>query len=143
MNAIKSVFKIVFSNIIWFLVFLIVLGIANLLTKVIDNSVYVNIVQFFNVNIILLLILALVFMVAEVFWALMFPFNLLAPFFSAVGSLYLMMFLFKMLILLGFFVKTDFYTMFRTLYSVLVPVVFVIVLIAGYIKIMLGVGKKK
>jgi len=135
----RSAGKIISSKIIGFVVFLILLGIANLIMNYFDNQIYQDIILFFNDNLVLLLILAFVGMISELFWIFIFPFNIIAPIISAVYGTFVLKFLLNFLDLINLYLKTGINVTNDWLYWA----VFWIVLIVGYLVLFSRIGSKK
>jgi len=75
--------------------------------------------------------MALLFFVAEVFSVLDFPFNLPAPFFSAVSSMFLISFIFDLLNYANF----SSYPTVQLIERVIYPIVFITIMAFGYVRI--------
>lgn len=134
----RPVLRIIFSNILGFIMFLILLAIANLLVPHIPSSVYESIVDFFNSNILLFFGMMLVGMINEIFWSFFFPFNILAPITSATLSIFIVTFIYRA----WYFIDSYVHTNIVLPSSVYVPVA-LIVLFIGYITILARQGKPK
>jgi hypothetical protein len=124
-----GVFKIIFGRILGFLGFLILLGIANLLKFLIHDSLYVGIIDFLNVNLFLLLIMLVVGMVNDLFW--LFKYNIFAPLVSAVLSVFIVTFFYRITIFITAY-KGITFEMPLNIFYYIVPAV---VLVGGYILI--------
>jgi len=133
----RSIIHIFFSRILGFLLFLILLGIANLLVKYIHNSVYIAIVNFLFDNLVLLIIILFISLLADIFWRFWFPFNLPAPILSAVSSIYMIKYIYNLWILIDSFVNTGITFQIGIIYKI----VFWVVVIAGYINILIRLGR--
>ena len=131
----KSVFSVILSKIFGFLFFLLMVYVANLLTQYIDSEIYTEILHFINRNFTFLVITSLILMLGEIFFAIYFPFNLPAPLFSSIGSIMIVTFIGKIFLLVDSFTGENIYLIFRILSYVVYPLVFLIVLIGGYISI--------
>jgi hypothetical protein len=123
-------FKIIFSKIIGFLIFLILLGIANLGKFFYHNILYIGIVEFFTANIFLLFILFIIGMVNDLFW--LFKYNILAPIVSAGYSLFIIEFFYRISIFITAYQNVTF-NIPIILFYIIIPV---IVLIGGYVLIL-------
>lgn len=126
--------RIVLARIGGFLFFLILLGLANIFFEH-------KIVLFFNSQIVFLFVMTILFMIGELFNNSKFPLNLPAPVFNAVGGVLLVIFIFKIFGLIESYV--DLALPFNLLLSITIPVVFFIVLIAGYVHIFVSIGKPR
>lgn len=97
MYMVKSSFRIVMGKTMGFLVFLIVLGLANILEKSVSNPVYSRVLDFFNMTILLFFAIVIFGILSELFWNFIFPFNILAPWFSGILGLLISNLIFLML----------------------------------------------
>ena len=137
----NKIFRIVFSKILGIMLFLIMLFIVNRLnTRISGLDVFV---RFLNNNAIFLIVMSLLFMIVEITFALPFPINLPAPVFSASVSMMVVEFIFRIFGLIGTLVKQDIYSALSPLRFLAFPVVFIAVLVGGYITIFTSLGKKK
>lgn len=128
----KSVPKIVIWKIVGFLIFLILLGVANYFTRYIPGNFYYSIVQFFNGNLGLIVVMMLFGMLSEVFWNLFFPLDLVAPIISAISSIFSVTFVYRIWLLVDSYVGTGVEIPMGGVYRL----VFWLVLIIGYIVVL-------
>ncbi|MCK4476848.1 MAG: hypothetical protein KAU16_08990, partial [Methanophagales archaeon] len=105
---------------------------ANALTIFIMNPLFHQVVQFLNKNIVLLIVMFVIFLIGEVFNALIFPLNLPAPLFDAIGSVFLVAFIFRIFAFLDAFTKENIFQIFTRLSFLIYLLVFIIVLLGGY-----------
>lgn len=131
----KSIIWIILSRFFGLVFFLILLLILNALTFYFNNYAFNQVVQFLNNNIGLIVIMTLIFLVGELFNALIFPVNLPAPLFSAIGSVLVVLFIFRIFTLIESLLGENIFQVFRDFSSFIYALVFIIVLIAGYIGI--------
>lgn len=131
----QSPTKIVITNLIQLIVFLIALGLLNFFVNYFDNKIFYEIVKLLNNSIWLILVFSIIFTIAEVFGSFSFPLNMPAPIFNAIGSIFLLNFLFKIFVKVGQLTDIDTFLSISKLFSVLYPIVFLLVLIGGYISI--------
>lgn len=103
----RSVFRIILSNIAGFIFFLIILAVANILLKYIPSAIYADVVKFFNANIILFLVMMLISMVNDIFWSFYFPLNILAPVSSALLSIFIIVFFYRVWDFLNSYIQSD------------------------------------
>lgn len=129
MGQLGRVMKIILSKLVGFLIFILLIGLLNLLTLFITYPVYQSAVDVINASLWTLIALGLLFTVAEIFWALDYPWDIPAPFFSAVSSMFLISFI---ITLLEFALGQDFL---GGLEWIIYVIVFLIVLISGFMKI--------
>ena len=140
MRQIKSVTAVLFSRLIGFILFLIIIALLNFLVLYIDNITFTAVVHFLNQNIWIMILFSLLIAGGELFSVLTLPFNLPYPLFNAIGSLFLVKFLFNILS----FVNNELINVsvpnigitFKSLFIIIAAIVFLIVLISGYVKIL-------
>ncbi len=137
----KKIPKILLSRIIGLMIFLIILGVLNLVH--VNLRVYSIWVSFLNDNAVLLIIMSLIFMIAEIFFELIFPLNLGAPIFSSTASMLLVTFIFRIFSVIDLMLMTRLFSLLWPLSIIVYPIVFVAVFIGGYISIFCKLGKKK
>ena len=137
----KSVAKIILLRLIGFVAFLILLGIANIISGVIQLQIFTSIVELFNSNILLLFVITVIFLIGEIFWAFRFPFNLPAPIVSSVGAVVCLIFFFRLFSYFKTFFEFDIPESVMTWSLVIYPLLFFIVLIAGYVSIVVKLAK--
>lgn len=135
-----KIFHTIMSKLIGFVIFLIVLGLTNYVADYLP-AVSRDIVHFFNQNILLLFLITIILMIGEALGLLAFPFNMAAPIFNAIGSVFLVTFIFTIIIffnsLIGVRMRIPIH-----LFSFFTSIfVFVMVIIVGYVKIFTDIGK--
>jgi len=131
----ESVAEVLVSRIIGLIIFLIVLGILNILAGAyVQTPIFLQIVAFLNANLGLLILITAIFLIGDLFGALAFPLNLPGPIFGAVGAVFLVMFLFRLFSLVGEITGVEVFALFeKTLALPVYMLVFIVVLIGGYI----------
>lgn len=132
---VRGISSILLRGIAGILFFIIVWVLANFFSQYTTNESVLMVLDTVNANIVLLLVIAILFLTGELLFAFRFPFSLPAPLFNAVGGVLIASFVFNMLYLVDDLAE-------QTIFRVLEPVtwlvyflVFVIVLIAGYIQV--------
>ena len=101
--------------------------------------VYLQVLGFLNANLGLLILIAVLFLIGALFGALVVPLNLPAPIFSALGAVFLVIFLLWLLLLIGTITDTGFFSLFdRALTLPVYLFVFIIAPVAGYIGLFTG-----
>jgi hypothetical protein len=118
------------------ILFLIIIVLANILTHYVADPVYLAGVSFLNENFWLLLLISIILMVGDLFFAFPFPINLPAPIIRAVGSVFVIAFMLHVFKWVDSVTATSLYPFIWVLSYVIVPVVFIIVLVSGYFEIM-------
>lgn len=135
-----SAARIVIGRIAGFIFFLILLGVANILAPSTQNQVFIDIVVFFNSNLLLLLAITFIGMANEIFWNSSFPALLLAPISGTILSIYNIMFFYALWNFLdSSYFKTNAPIPINTIYAI-VPL---FVLVIGYITVLSRSLKKK
>ncbi len=131
----RSTFWMIASRVIGIIVFLLLLWIANLLTSVIDNRIYTDIVGFLNSNIWLIILIAIFSFLSEIFGLLVFPFNLPTPLFNGLASIFIVAFIIAIIKLIGKIFGTGTFNFFDNISYLIYAAVFVIVIVIGFISI--------
>ena len=124
------------SRMIGIICFLIVVVLANILTYYVANSVYHSGVDFMNKNFWLLILIAVILLVSDLFGAFPFPLNLPAPIIKAIGSVFCIAFILRVFQWVDTVTAMNLYPAFWFVSFLVVPLVFLIVLATGYFKIM-------
>jgi len=124
------------SRMIGIICFLIVVVLANILTFYVTSPVYDSGVTFLNENFWLLVLIAIIFLVADLFGAFPFPLNLPAPIIRAFGSVFCIAVIQIVFQWVDGISGTTLYQFFWLISFILVPLVFFIVLASGYYEIM-------
>ena len=130
------------SRMIGIICFLIVVVLANILTFYISNPLYNEGVNFLNLNFWLLLLIGIIIFISDIFGALPFPLNLPAPIIKAIGSVFIIAFVLRVFQWVDSTTGNNIYHYFWLLSFVIVPVVFIIVLLAGYYEILCDLWAK-
>lgn len=131
----ESATGILLSRIGGFIFFLILLAVLNILSGgYVQSPIFVRIVEFLNASLGLLILITALFLLGDLFGILTFPLNLPAPVFNAFGAVFLVTFLFRLFVLVGEITGvTVFAVLERTLAIPVTILVFIVVLIGGYI----------
>ena len=130
------------SRMIGIICFLIVVVLANILTFYISNPLYHAGVDFLNLNFWLLILIGIIIFIADIFGAFPFPLNLPAPIIRAIGSVFIIAFVLRIFQWVDDTTGNNIYHYFWLLSFVIVPVVFIIVLLAGYYEIICDLWAK-
>ncbi len=123
---------IIFKRFIGFIVLIIFLIVANILVKYVNNSVYTNVIGFFNSVIALFIILLFIGTINEILWSLNFPFNLIAPVTGAILSIFIVDFFYRLWQLVQSYADIHVELPMAIIY----PFVFVVVLVLGYLSLL-------
>jgi hypothetical protein len=124
------------SRMMGIIFFLIVVVLTNILTNYVTNPLYHSGVTFLNENVWLMIIIAIVWLVADTFGVFEFPLNLPAPIISAMGSVFFIVFILRVIQWGDTIAGTNLYPPFSLISVIIVPFVFVIVLASGYYHIL-------
>lgn len=134
----QSPIRIVIHDIVSFIVFLIILGFLNISLDFFDSNILFEVVRLLNNNIWLIFVFSVIFTIGEVFGSFRFPGNLPAPIFNAIGSIFLLNFLFKIFRLVGNLSEINTFDNLSKSFPFLYPIIFLLVLLGGYISILSG-----
>jgi len=137
-ERVQSPTRIIIHDIVSFIVFLIILGFLNISLDFFDSNILSEVVRLLNNNIWLIFIFSIIFTIGELFGSFRFPSNLPAPIFNAIGSIFLLNFLFKIFNLVGKLSEVDTFQSLTKIFPLLYPIVFLLVLLGGYISILSG-----
>lgn len=131
----RSVVGVLVSWAIGLVIFLVLLGVLNILTgSYVQAPIFVRIVGFLNANLGLLILISVVFLIGDLFGTLIFPLNLPGPIFGAVGAVFLVMFLLHLILLVGEITGIGLFAQFGRTFAVpIYLIVFILTLIGGYI----------
>lgn len=132
--------KVLFKGILGIIVFLIFVGILNIVAVGVSAWEYHAVVGFFNYNLLFILLISAIMLVGDVFEAFIFPFRILYPFFNAIGGALYVVLAFRGLDLIGYLSRVDFTSVLLPFYYTVIVVVFVVVLVVGLVRVFVGVG---
>jgi hypothetical protein len=138
----KPLSWIFISRMMLIICFLIVVVLANILIFYVPDPVYQSGVTFLNTNFWLFILIAVIFLAADLFGAFPFPLNLPAPIIMAFGSVFCIAFILLFFQWFDTIYGTTLYQFFWLTSFILVPIVFLIVLASGYYKIMQNLWSK-
>ena len=135
-NRNKSLSWVFVSRMIGIICFLIIVVLANILKFYLSSPVYQSGIMFLNTNFWLFILIAIIFLVADLFGAFPFPLNLPAPIIRAFASVFCIAVIQIVFQWVDGISGTSFYQFFWLITFILVPLVFLIVLASGYYEIM-------
>lgn len=142
-----SISFILFTRIGGFIFFLIILFFLNFLVDYIDNDLYDKAVELLNNNIVVITIMSLLFLISDLFSAIIFPFDLPSPIFAAIGSLLLVTFGLQVAQFVDEATELSFYETLERFSLPIYTVTFILVLVVGYFEVvrnlLLEVEEKK
>ena len=132
------------SRLIGIICILIVIVLANILTYYVSNPVYQSAVAFLNqpLNFWLLILICIILFIADIFGAFPFPLNLPSPIIKAIGSVFIIAYVLRIFEWFDSATGNNLYHYVWMLSFVIVPVVFIIVLLAGYCQIVCDLWAK-
>lgn len=126
------------SRMIGIICFLIVVVLAKILTTVISpEGIYAKAIEgILFANFWLLLLIAIIMFIADIFGAFPFPLNLPAPIIKAFGSIFCIAFVLEVIQWVDGAFGTLLYPLFWLPSLILIPLIFLLVLASGYFEIM-------
>jgi len=136
----KTVLSITLSRLIGLVVFLLILGLLNLIPF--NSLINLQVVHLLNQNLGIIIIFSVLFYLGELFFVFRFPLNIPAPIFNAMGGIILVGFIFQMLNMAGEVLSLDIFIAFKFLEHLASSLVFLMVIIFGYIKIFIDLKPK-
>lgn len=133
----RSLSWVFVSRMIGIICFLIIVVLAKILeTFTSAGGIYQRTAEgLLFANFWLLLLIAVIFLVADLFMAIPFPLNLPGPIIRAIGSVFCVALLLSIFQWIDSTAGTNIYQIFWLLSFVLVPLIFFIVLLTGYLEI--------
>lgn len=134
----------ILSRVLGLIIFLIMILAVNIMTNYVHNIILDEVVKFLNSELIIIILISVFFVVAEIFTALEFPFNLPTPLFNAIASIFVVSFLLDTFVFVIRIIIGENLTGTARLASFVVyPLVFIITIIIGYIGIFSHIGRHK
>jgi len=127
---------VIISRMITIISVLIVIVCANILAHYVSNPQFQSGVSFLNANFWLLLLIAIIILIGDIFSALPFPHSLPGPVIKAIGSVFGVAFILNVFQWMDGLAGTTIYPSFLALSFLIIPLVFLIVLACGYYEIM-------
>ena len=139
----KEIGHEILTRFIGFLIFLVLLGLVNVLTYYVKNQIFISVVSFLNSNIWLIIIFSAILLIGEIFGFLMFPLNIPGPLFNAVGGVLLIQFVFKLLIFITKLSNVILNLPLNYIENLVMIIVFIIVLVVGYVHIIIDATRPR
>ena len=124
------------SFIINALIIILLVFLVNVLAIFSPSNFTSNLVSFLNSNILLLLAISFLFFLGRFFYGFGLPINLITPVVEALGSVFLVAFIINLVELLDKYVDTGVGSVLSSLSSIIYFIVFVLVVIFGYLFIL-------
>lgn len=131
-KTIKTVVWIIFLRLLGLALFLVLLFMLNILNPLIDYLLLDRIVHFLNTNVDLIVYMTFIFLFGELFMMSSLPLNLPGPLLNAAGSLLAVTFVLRVFELVDSFIGNNIFQIFNQFSFLIYPLVFIIVLLAGY-----------
>ncbi|MDO8508055.1 MAG: hypothetical protein Q7S27_00055 [Nanoarchaeota archaeon] len=122
----------------WFIkvvIVLVVLLAVNLIAYVSPSPIVSDLAEFFNKNILLLILASLLFFLGALFYYFGFPINLGYPIFDGFGTVFLISFLIKLIVVIDNYVNSGIGAFLATFAWWIYVIAFIIVLLFGYLHI--------
>jgi signal transduction histidine kinase len=141
MSKEKTVLEITISRLVGLIVFLVLLGVANVIQ--VNSSMYYQIVSFFNAEMWVIITFSILFYLGELFFVFDFPINFPAPIFNAIGGAVLVNFIFDIMVKGLDLADVNIAFMLRILEVVVLVIVVVVALIVGYVRVFSSIGGKQ
>mgnify|MGYP001166008374 CR=1 FL=1 len=130
-----SATKALISGLIGIIFFLIMLIIFRYIADHISSPLFSGFVDLLYANAALIIIFSVLFMLGDIFATFMFPFNLSFPLFNAIASVLLVSFIMSIMGFIDSFYALGIGPSLQLMKLILYPLIFVIVLISGYLSI--------
>jgi len=137
----ESAWKEFFQGLLGIVIFLIVLGLANLIIRNFDNVIANAIIQFLNQNLFLIIQISIAMLLADVFKVFSLPFNLPYPLFNAIGAVLWIELVFRILAVADSLVEVNLLILLPYQFIIALLIV-IIVLIIGYAHIFAHIKEK-
>ncbi|MDD1651881.1 MAG: hypothetical protein LUO86_02465 [Methanomicrobiales archaeon] len=131
----RSLVWSVFAILVGVLAFLTLVMVLSFLEPTLHNPFYTSLVTLLQENFVYLLIVFLLLMTGQIFDRFSFPFNLPAPLFHAIASVFLVLVMFNVFAWVDSLSGSNFFPNLEVLQIMLYFLVFLIVLIGGYFRI--------
>jgi hypothetical protein len=131
----RSAYTILVSGLIGLIFCLIILIVMRLIANYIHSPLFTAFVDFLYANLALIIVFSVLFMIGEVFETFSFPYNLPFPAFNAFASVLLVLFLIRMLEFFNAYFTLSISSAITILQWILYPLVFIIVIVTGYLSI--------
>lgn len=138
----RSALGVIFHTLISIVILLAAVWLINYISGYFQNESFLQIVNFLNSNLQFIIAVFLVFFLGEIFSMFMFPFSLIYPMFAAVGGVMTVSFIFSVLELINRLFNSGFYEKVSSFQQLITIIVFVIVIVVGYISILAEFGRK-
>jgi len=129
----KKLIWTILSKVIGVILFVLAVIIANYLIPIINSEVYTQVINVLNANLIFLIVIMIFFMLKDIFEILPFPFNIPYPIFNAIATVFFIYFVFSILKYIN--ITPEVTTVIKLLEFIVYPLVFLIIIILGYIDI--------
>jgi hypothetical protein len=129
------------SKLLGIIIFLVLLLALNFLRYYIDNAIFSQVVSFVNSNTPLIILIFIFFFFAELFELLQFPLNLPTPLLNALGAIFVVSFIYKLFDFIDLISGQIILSFFKSFSFIIYMVVFLVVLIVGYVVLFMNIKK--
>jgi hypothetical protein len=131
----RSAYSVLVSGLIGLILCLVFLIVMKMIASHYQAPLLTGFVDFLYANLVLIIAFSVLFMVGEVFETFSFPYNLPFPAFNAFASVLLVLFLIRMLEFFQAYFTLSISSAIATLQWILYPLIFIIVIVTGYLSI--------
>jgi hypothetical protein len=131
----RSAFTILVSGLIGLILFLVLLIVMRMIANHYQSPLLTGFVDFLYANLVLIIAFSVLFMIGEVIETFAFPYNLPFPAFNAFASVLLVLFLIRMLEFFDIYFTLSISSAIAILQWLLYPLVFIVVIVTGYLSI--------
>jgi hypothetical protein len=138
-----SPIRALISGLIGILIFLLVLVLFRFIAGHTSWALFSAFVDFLFANAPLIIFFSILFTIGDIFEAFSFPFDLPFPIVKAIGSVFLVSFLFNIFAFIDSYYHTSISPALDLLKLILYPLIPIVVLIAGYISIAVQIREEK
>jgi hypothetical protein len=139
----RSPIRALVSGVLGILIFLLVLVLFRFIADHTSWALFSAFVDFLFANAALVVFFSILFMIGDIFEAFRFPFDLPFPIIKAVGSVFLVTFIFNIFAFLDSYYGFSLSPALDLLKLILYPLVPIVVLIAGYVSIAVQFREEK
>jgi len=134
-TQIKKALNTMLYGVIGIGAFVLIFYILKELIPFVSFDIYENVVMFIEINLVQILIFLGMFLLADVLGTLRFPMNIPAPVLNAVGSFLAILFTLRVFQYIDIALEMGVYARYEWIKYIIIPVVFVLILVTGYIRI--------
>lgn len=141
-NEESSINKALFNGIIKLIILLIIVFILNYISPNLLDETFNSVVLFINQNLAFLVVMNLVFWIADMLFCMTIPLSLISPWINVVGAMMVITFIFKIMDLMSNLLDEPMFHSLRWLKYLIYPIAFIATLVGGYIKLLFKPAKR-